>query len=92
MIKTFRHKGLKQLFDSGKSRAIAPELMKRAEIILDYIDTAKSISELYVPGLRLHELKGKRKGTWSVTVSGNWRLTFSFHDGDAYGVDLEDYH
>jgi proteic killer suppression protein len=47
---------------------------------------------LYVPGLRLHELKGARKGIWSVTISGNWRMTFSFRDGDAYDVDLEDYH
>lgn len=92
MIKTFRHKGLKQLFDSGNARAVAPGLVKRAGIILDYLDTAKNISELYVPGLRLHQLKGSRKGIWSVTISGNWRMTFSFRDGDAYDVDLEDYH
>ncbi|MDQ3687321.1 MAG: type II toxin-antitoxin system RelE/ParE family toxin, partial [Acidobacteriota bacterium] len=49
-------------------------------------------SDVDLPGYRLHELKGDRKGTWSLTVSGNWRITFTFSEGDAYDVDLEDYH
>lgn len=89
MIKTFRHKGLKQLFEAGKSRAVAQNLAKRAEIILDYLDAAITVHDMSLPGLRLHELKGDRKGTWSVSVSGNWRITFSFRGGDAYDVDLE---
>jgi len=89
MIKTFRHKGLKQLFEAGKSRALAQDLAKRARIILDYLDAAVTVYDMSLPGLHLHELKGDRKGTWSVRVSGNWRITFNFRGGDAYGVDLE---
>ena len=92
MIKTFRHKGLKELFETGRSKSIAPALLKRVEIIPDYLDAAETAFDMGVSGLRLHELKGDRKGTWSVTVSGNWRLTFTFLDGDAYDIDLEDYH
>ena len=92
MLKTFRHKGLKQLFETGKSAALSQDLTKRAKIVLDYLDGATSVYDMGAPGLRLHELKGERKGTWSVTVSGNWRITFGFREGDAYDVDLEDYH
>jgi toxin HigB-1 len=92
MISSFRHKGLKQLFELERSKAISPDLVNRVKIILDYLDAADTIHDMNVPGLRLHELKGSRKDTWSVTVSGNWRLTFRFHDGDSHDVDLEDYH
>jgi proteic killer suppression protein len=92
MIKTFRHKGLKQLFETGRSRAIAPDLIRRLTRQLDLLNRAISLGDMNLPGYRLHELKGDRKGTWSVTVSGNWRLTFSFQERDAYDVDLEDYH
>ena len=56
------------------------------------LDTAQTISDLDLPGFRLHLLKGKVKGRWSITVSGNWRLTFEFTDGDVYLLDYEDYH
>lgn len=93
MIKTFRHKGLKQLFEVGRSRAISPALIRRLTRQLDFLNRATSSADMNLPGCyRLHELKGERKGTWSVTVSGNWRLTFSFRERDAYDVDLEDYH
>lgn len=92
MIKTFRHKGLKQLFETGRSRAISPDLIRRLTRQLDFLNRAISPADMNLPGYRLHELKGARKGTWSVTVSGNWRLTFSFQERDAYDVDLEDYH
>lgn len=92
MIKTFRHKGLKEFFETGKSRAVASELMKRLRIQLDYLNRAKHVTDMNIPGFRLHELKGQRRGTWSVTVSGNQRITFVFADGNAYDVDLEDYH
>ena len=92
MIKTFRHKGLKELFETGGSKALAPALVRRLNEILDYLDAAEMVYDMSVSGLRLHELKGSRKGTWSVTVSGNWRLTFAFRTGDAYDIDLEDYH
>ena len=83
---------MKQLFENQQSKAIAPQLVNRLNLILDYLDAAETAYDMSVSGLRLHELKGERKGTWSVSVSGNWRLTFRFVDGDAYDVDLEDYH
>lgn len=92
MIKTFRHKGLRQLFETGSSRAISADLARRLTRQLDFLNRATSPADMNLPGYRLHELKGERKGTWSVTVSGNWRLTFSFRDRDASDVDLEDYH
>ena len=91
VIRTFRHKGLKQLFETGKSGAVAPDLARRAKLVLDYLDAAITVYDTGIAGLRLHELKGERKATWSVTVSGNWRITFAFRDGDAYEVNLEDY-
>ena len=92
MITSFRHKGLRQLLESGKSKAVAQDLENRILKILDYLDAAETVHDMNVAGLRLHELKGDRKGTWSVAVSGNWRITFSFREGDAFDVDLEDYH
>jgi proteic killer suppression protein len=92
MLRTFRHKGLKELFETGKSAAVAQDLAKRVKIVLDYLDAAITVYDMGAPGLRLHELKGERRGTWSVNVSGNWRITFGFRDGDAYNVDLEDCH
>ena len=92
MIKTFRHKGLKQLFETGKSRGVAPDLARRLVRQLDLLHRATSPADMNLPGYRLHQLKGKRKGIWSVVVSGNWRLTFTFQGGDATDVDWEDYH
>jgi proteic killer suppression protein len=92
MIRTFRHKGLKRLFETGKAGGVSPDLAPRLLRQMDFLNRARRVSDMNLPGYRLHELKGRRKGTWSVTVSGNWRLTFSFREGDAYDVDLEDYH
>ncbi|MDT5268389.1 MAG: toxin HigB [Acidobacteriota bacterium] len=92
MIRTFRHKGLRQLFETGKSRAVAADLQSRLIRQMDFLNRATQPSDMNLPGFRLHELKGERKGTWSVTVSGNWRLTFSFREGHAFDADLEDYH
>lgn len=92
MIKTFRHKGLKELFESGRSRAVAAKLIRRSKRQLDILNHAQTVHDLNLPGYRLHELKGTRRGTWSITVSGNWRITFSFSESCAYDVDLEDYH
>jgi toxin HigB-1 len=60
--------------------------------VLAHLDQAKHPSDLNLPGYRLHRLKGDLKGKWSVTVSGNWRITFDLVDGDAFEVDLVDYH
>jgi proteic killer suppression protein len=92
MINSFRHKGLKQLFETGKSRSVSADLIRRLIRQLDFLNRATSPTDMNLPGYRLHELKGARKGTWSVTVSGNWRLTFTFQGADAHDVDLEDYH
>jgi proteic killer suppression protein len=92
MIRSFRHKGLKQLFETGRSHGVSADLVARLLRQLDLLNRACSPADMNLLGYRLHELKGKLKGTWSTTVSGNWRLTFTFHETDAGDVDLEDYH
>ena len=92
MIQKFRHKGLKQLFDSGIAHGVNPQHVKRLRQILALLDTAETIQDMDLPGLKLHELKGKRKGTWAVSVSGNWRVTFKIQSGDVFEVNYEDYH
>ncbi len=92
MIKSFKHKGLKRFYETGSTRGILAKHAKRLRMQLSALDTALEISDLDIPGYDLHELKGKRKGTWAISVSGNWRLTFEFIDGNAYQLDYEDYH
>lgn len=92
MIQKFKHKGLKQLFESGSSASIDPKHEKRLRQILALLETAEALDDMDLPGLNLHELKGKRKGTWSVKVSGNWRVTFKLEKGDIFDVNYEDYH
>lgn len=92
MIKTFRNKALEKLLKEGDAKVIPKELEKRLRVRLEAIDSATVIDDLRIPGYNLHRLKGKRKGTWSIKVSGNWRITFKFRDNDAYDLDLEDYH
>ena len=65
---------------------------KRLTLQLAALDTANCIEDMDLPGFRLHELSGSRKGTWSIKVSGNWRITFQFENGNATIVDYEDYH
>ena len=91
MIKSFRHKGLKRLFETGDGRGVTPDLANRLRRQLDVLNRARSTRDLNLPGYRLHQLRGNRAGTWSVTVSGNWRVTFTFEGEDAFDVDLEDY-
>jgi proteic killer suppression protein len=92
MIKIFKHKGLKQLFVSGNTAGIKPEQVTRLRHIRALLETAETIKDMDLPGLKLHELKGKRKGTWSVNVSGNLRVTFTIQSGDVFDVNYEDYH
>jgi proteic killer suppression protein len=92
MIKRFRHKGLRKLFETGIASGIQPQHATRLRQILALLETADSIGDMDLPGLRLHELKGQRKGCHSVKVSGNWRVTFRLIDGDVTDVDYEDYH
>ncbi|BAZ71456.1 plasmid maintenance system killer protein (plasmid) [Fischerella sp. NIES-4106] len=92
MIKNFKHKGLKKLFEDDDRSGINPNHAEKLLDILDRLDASADIQDMNYPGSRLHELQGDRKGEWSVVVSGNWRVTFTFQDGDAYDVKYEDYH
>ncbi len=92
MIKQFKHKGLKKLFETGNTGGVQAEHVKRIRRILALLETAGTIKDMDLPGLNLHELKGDRKGIWSVKVSGNWRITFLIDAGDIYNVDYKDYH
>lgn len=92
MIKSFRHKGLKKFYETGKATGIQPKHTKRLRMQLVALDTATTAEDMDIPGFKLHELKGKDKGRWSIWVNGNWRITFEFRDGHAYVLDYEDYH
>lgn len=92
MIQNFRHKGLKQLFELGISAGGNPQHVSRFRRILALLETAETIDDMDLVGLNLHELKGDRKGTWSVKISGNWRVTFKIKQGDVIDVNYEDYH
>jgi proteic killer suppression protein len=91
MIRTFRHRGLKRLYEGDPSKVQGGQVRRIADV-LGHLDRAQRPSDLDLPGYRLHALKGHRKGMWSVTISGNWRIVFRCTDGDAFDVDLVDYH
>ena len=92
MIQTFKNKALEKLLKENTKKGIPQNLEKKLRIRLEVIDAAEIIEDVRLPGYDLHELKGDRRGTWSIKVSANWRVTFRFEEGDAYEVDLEDYH
>jgi proteic killer suppression protein len=92
MITNFKHKGLKRLFEDDDKRGVPAQHADKIQRRLDAIDATLDVNELRLPGFNLHELKGDRKGTWSITVTGNWRITFRFENGDASDIDYEDYH
>ncbi|CAM3651624.1 type II toxin-antitoxin system RelE/ParE family toxin [Polynucleobacter brandtiae] len=92
MITSFAHKGLESFFIKGSYKAIPAQFGTRIERILDRLDSAIMHEDMDLPGFKFHELKGKRRGVYSVTVSGNWRITFQFDGDSAVEVDLEDYH
>ena len=92
MIQSFKHKGLKRLYEKGDVSLIRADLLKTVEEILTLLDNASVPQALNLPGYRLHALKGSLKGFWSMTVRANWRIIFRFEDGDAYDVELIDYH
>lgn len=92
MIRSFRHKGLKEFFQTGSKRGILPGLAARISRRLDVLEAAQDLADIDAHGFDLHPLKGDRQGEWAISVSGNWRITFRFVDGDAYDVNLEDYH
>jgi len=92
MIKSFRHKGLKQFAESGSKAGIQPKHAPRLRRILTALDAASRPEDMNAPGNDLHPLKGNLAGHWSVNVSGNWRMTFLFEGEDAVLVDYQDYH
>ena len=92
VIKSFKHKGLKLFFQSGKVSGIQANHAKKLRLQLAAIDTAHLIDDIDIPGFSLHPLKGVRAGIWSIAVNGNWRITFEFKDGNAYILNYEDYH
>lgn len=92
MIRSFRHKGLERLYGSGDRKGIAPELVDKVLRVLARLDAASSPAALDLPGYRLHKLKGDLRGSWSVWVSGNWRVVFRFDGTDVVQVALLDYH
>lgn len=92
MIKRFRHRGLKRLYERDDRSRIRPDMVRTVEEILGLLDVAESPRDMGLPGYRLHPLKGDLKGLWSVKVSGNWRIMFRFEGTDVYDIDLVDYH
>ena len=92
MIKSFRHGGLKEFFETGSKRGIPPELAARIARRLDVLEAAQRLTDIDAHGFNLHRLKGKRQGAWALSVSGNWRITFGFANGEVEDIDLEDYH
>jgi len=92
MIKTFKHKGLKRLFENDDGSKLPSDMLMRLRIILSTLHAAKDIEGMNVPTFRLHPLKGDLKGFYSVTVRANWRIIFCFKDGDAFDVNFIDYH
>lgn len=92
VIRTFRHRGLQTLFETGRSAQIRPDLRARCLRKLDVIDNAATLAELRLPGFAVHPLKGKKVGRFAISVNGPWRITLKWTDGDAYRVDLEPNH
>ncbi|MGA6973902.1 MAG: type II toxin-antitoxin system RelE/ParE family toxin [Candidatus Binatus sp.] len=91
MIRGFRHKGLDELFRKGRSRRVAADLQNRALRRLDALERAATPRDLNIPGFDFHPLSGKPQ-RYSVHVNGPWCITFEWHEGDAWHVDLEQYH
>jgi len=92
MIKNFKHRGLKRLYERGEKGGIRPDLLNTVENILTVLDASTTAQALNLPRYRLHRLKGDMKGCWAVTVRANWRIVFRFQDGHACDVELIDYH
>ena len=92
MIRTFRHKGLQAFFEKGSKAGMQPSHAPRLGRQLARLEVANGAEDMNVPGWGLHPLMGKLAQHYSVTVNGNWRLTFKFEDGDAVLVDYQDYH
>ena len=89
---SFAHKGLELFFQTGNTKGIQAKHARKLALILDLLDAAACIEDMNFPGSSLHPQKGNLAGHWAVNVSGNWRLTYFFENGNAYIVDYQDYH
>ena len=92
MIKSFKNKAIKRLFEDGIRHRINPQNADKIERILDRLDSSISPQDMNLPGYRLHRLKGKLADHWAVVVTGNWRITFHFDGPDVFDVDYVNYH
>jgi len=92
VIRSFKHRGLKRLYEDGDVRGIRPDLLQTVEDILARLDQASTPQDMDLPGYRLHPLKGDLRGLWSVRVRSNWRIIFRFREQDVFDVELIDYH
>ena len=92
MIGSFRHNGLRQLFEDDLAKGVNPDHLRKLKQILIALQAAQQIEGLNVPTFRLHPLTGDLKGFWSIAVRANWRVIFRFEDGLAFDIDLVDYH
>ncbi len=92
MILTFKHRGLERFFRKGDHRGIISKSETRIERLLDRLDAAVKPEDMNIPGFKFHGLTGNRKGSYSVTVTGNWRITFRFDGENAIDINLVDYH
>ncbi len=92
MIVSFVHKGLEKLYHSGVASGIQTTHSNKVRRILHALEKAEQPEDMDLPGFKLHPLKGNRRGSWAVSVSGNWRVTFGFKGRDIQRVNYEDYH
>ena len=88
----FKHRGLESFYIKGSLRGIPAQFASRIERILDRLDVSRIPNDMDLPGNKFHGLKGRRRGVYAVSVSGNWRISFEFKDSDAVNVNMEDYH
>jgi proteic killer suppression protein len=92
VIASFKHRGLKRLYENDDHRGVSTLHVDKIKRILARLDEAVHIRNMALPGFRLHSLKGPFRALWAVSVSGNWRIVFRFENGNAYDVDLIEYH
>ena len=93
MIKTFADKQTQEIYTTGRSKQFPPDVVRRARLKLEYVDLASRIEDLKVPpGNRLHKLGQNREGQYAIRINDQWRICFRFVDGDAYEVEITDYH
>jgi toxin HigB-1 len=92
MIRNIRHRGLRALYEENDPTGVNPQWAKRLQILLTRLEASTKPSDMALPGLRLHPLRGNLRGLWAVNVSGNWRMVFRFEGEDVVDVDLIDYH